>query len=121
MGTVRPQVLAAKARDHERRTGMIANMQSMGWRVKRRSKIDGTPLEFVKGSFPSDYWSINKDRQGKWKATKFRIPPGGRYPSHWQADLPMFEGPVTLAVFLSVEISNESVRFNESKNAARSA
>ena len=99
----------AAAAEHERRTGMRANMQALGWRCGKRSKIDGVPLFFQQGS-NNQGWKISKTRAGRWYCAKLTKP--AAWPITKKVTGPDFDGPVAAALWLQVEIANDTVRFD---------
>lgn len=105
----------AAAAEHERRTGMVANMQGLGWRCRRRSKVDGSPLEFTHGDRMATHWVCNRNQAGEWKICRRgirRTVNGYGFPNTTQLVGPTFPGPVAAAIWLKVEISNGSVQLN---------
>lgn len=102
-----------KAIEHERKTGQIANMQQLGWVARRRSKVDGKCLEFTKGERfkGGEWWRLSRSAEGNWYAARNSMTTT-RYPIVKKVRSPSFDGPVTLAVWLSMEIANDTVRFD---------
>lgn len=100
--------------NHELRTGQVGNMRSLGWSPsRRRPTVDGVPSEFYKldPSKNEGRWLINRNRQGKYKVQHKHMAPGNRWPTVRNVVCPTFDGPVTAALWLRVEISN-GVRFD---------
>ncbi len=99
----------AAAAEHEARTGMRANMQQLGWTPYKRSKIDGSPLWFIKGGL-NNGWRVSKTTAGEWYCSRVLKP--YKYPITRRVTGPTFPGPVAAALWLQVEIANDTVRFD---------
>lgn len=103
--------LTHAAAEHERRTGMRTNMRALGWRLFGTTTIDGRPSAFVRGTVGSaEWWQVRTNRQGRWYCR--RLSKVGNYPTNRKLTGPDFDGPVAAALWLQVEIANDTVRFD---------
>lgn len=95
--------------EHERKTGMIANMKLLGWYLAERHKITGLPRVFrlKDPRSPGDTWFqlqwMVKKRE--WRLQQMYRRPGAQFPTS-KIIGPMFPGPVAAASWLQLEIAN---------------
>lgn len=95
--------------EHERKTGMIANMKLLGWHLAERHYKTGLPKVFRMVD-PRDpgaawfhlQWMVKKQ---EWRIQRMYCRPGACFPTS-KIIGPMFPGPVAAASWLQLEIAN---------------
>lgn len=100
-----------RSADFEARTGQTVNMREAGWQCMTRRESTGQPNRYEK-AVGHRRFRIVLGLKDIWRAEELTLSPGCRWVRAEKIKSPVFAGPVALACWLAVEISNETVRYD---------
>lgn len=109
MATTKHTAPAQLRREVEARTGCCANMRQLGF-IPTKYTLAGEPTRFA-DQLADTYFVIRRTPQKTWRIA--RVEPRGRWTHERKVIAPTFAGPVAAAIWLKLEIENETIRFDQ--------